>query len=105
MRRKTLLRVGAVLLVVAALVVKWRVDVGALDRSRMFAELRLADHYHVAMARTTSDLDRALIDIDSDIAQLDSLWFVSSAEKAEVRQKWQQYRESVERARESFLRE
>lgn len=105
MTRKTWLRAGAALLVVAALVVKWRTDVGALDRSRSFASLRLADNYHIDMARTVGDLDRALVDIDQDLAELDSLWFVSPSEKAEVRQQWRQYRERVEKARAEYRSE
>lgn len=84
----------AVLLVVIGMV-KWRIDVGALERSRGFAELRLADKYHIAMARSTNDLDQAIVEIDADIAQLDALWFVSTAEREDVRQKWQAYRDLV----------
>lgn len=94
---------GALLvLLTSALIVKWRSDVGALAWSRSLAELRLADKYHVAMARSVHDLDVAVADIDGEIGKLNSLWFVSAADTEEVRRKWEAYRELVIQERSAF---
>ena len=94
-RKRKLLLCGVALILVAAIVIKWRVDVSTLERSRSFARLRLADKYDIAMARSSGDLETALGGIDEEIGKLNSLWFGPSDEAAEVRSQWEEYRQLV----------
>lgn len=96
MKKRTWIIGGAVPLIVVAIGIKWRVDVEQARSSKNLSNLRLQDNYDFAMAKSSTDLEKALAKIDEELAALKSNWLGSSADKDEAKAKWTEYRGRVE---------
>jgi hypothetical protein len=88
--------VGAIVLLVAAVLLKWWYDTTTFESIKVIANLRAADHYGAGL-NFPSDIKKELAETDARIAQLGSLWFVPAAEKGDVKGKLEDYRAMVEK--------